>query len=54
MIAIYSRKTKFTGKGKRIVNQVELCTDYVRNMFGGCYLIVGTSEKKVFDVFRTI
>lgn len=34
LIAIYSRKSKFTGKGESIGNQVELCKDYVGNMFG--------------------
>lgn len=34
MIAIYSRKSKFTGKGESIGNQVELCKEYIRNMFG--------------------
>ena len=38
MIAIYSRKSKFTGKGESIGNQIELCRDYVRNMFGGEYV----------------
>ena len=33
-IAIYSRKSKFTGKGESIGNQIELCKDYVRTMFG--------------------
>ena len=37
MIAIYSRKSKFTGKGESIGNQVELCKEYVRNMFGAEY-----------------
>ena len=37
-IAIYSRKSKFTGKGESIGNQVELCKDYVRNMFGETYV----------------
>ena len=36
-IAIYSRKSKFTGKGESIGNQVELCREYVRNMFGEEY-----------------
>ena len=36
-IAIYSRKSKFTGKGESIGNQVELCKDYVRNMYGEAY-----------------
>ena len=38
MIAIYSRKSKFTGKGESIGNQVELCKDYVRNLFGEAYV----------------
>ena len=37
MIAIYSRKSKFTGKGESIGNQIELCREYVRNMFGEAY-----------------
>jgi len=37
-IAIYSRKSKFTGKGESIGNQVELCKDYVRTMFGPEYV----------------
>lgn len=36
-IAIYSRKSKFTGKGESIGNQAELCKEYVRNMFGEEY-----------------
>ena len=36
-IAVYSRKSKFTGKGESIGNQVELCKEYVRNMFGKDY-----------------
>lgn len=38
MIAIYSRKSKFTGKGESIANQVELCKEYVRNMYGEEYV----------------
>ena len=34
IIAIYSRKSKFTGKGESIGNQVELCKEYVRVHFG--------------------
>ena len=37
LIAIYSRKSKFTGKGESIGNQVELCREYVRNLFGPEY-----------------
>ncbi|MDR1664066.1 MAG: recombinase family protein [Clostridiales bacterium] len=29
-IAIYSRKSKFTGKGESIENQIELCKQYIR------------------------
>ena len=38
IIAIYSRKSKFTGKGESIGNQVELCKEYVRNLFGEDYV----------------
>lgn len=33
-IAIYSRKSKFTGKGESIENQKELCKDYIFREFG--------------------
>ncbi len=33
VIAIYSRKSKFTGKGESIGNQVELCREYIRTHF---------------------
>ena len=33
-IAIYSRKSKFTGRGESIENQVELCKEYVRTHDG--------------------
>ena len=32
-IAIYSRKSKFTGKGESIGNQVELCREYIRTNY---------------------
>lgn len=32
--AIYSRKSKFTGKGESIENQIELCRQYIRLGFG--------------------
>ncbi len=34
VIAIYSRKSKFTGKGESIGNQVELCREYIRIHYG--------------------
>lgn len=36
-IAIYSRKSRFTGKGESIGNQVELCKAYIRSAFGPEY-----------------
>ena len=33
-IAIYSRKSKFTGKGESIGNQIELCKAYIRAHYG--------------------
>lgn len=32
--AIYSRKSRFTGKGESIENQIELCRQYIRAQFG--------------------
>ena len=37
-IAIYTRKSKFTGKGESIGNQIELCKEYVRGVYGAAYL----------------
>ncbi len=37
-IAVYCRKSKFTGKGESIGNQVDLCREYVRNIFGREYV----------------
>ena len=34
VIAIYTRKSKFTGKGESIENQAELCRDYIRLHYG--------------------
>ena len=33
-IAIYSRKSKYTGKGESIGNQIELCKEYIRAHYG--------------------
>lgn len=33
-IAVYSRKSRFTGKGDSIGNQVELCREYIRVHYG--------------------
>ena len=40
IIAIYSRKSKFTGKGESIGNQVELCKEYIRMHYGESQSIV--------------
>ncbi|GLC82823.1 recombinase family protein [Lacrimispora brassicae] len=35
--AIYSRKSKFTGKGESIGNQIELCRQYISAHYGDCF-----------------
>lgn len=40
-VAIYSRKSKFTGKGESVENQVQLCKDYAKNL--------GVSEFLVYE-----
>lgn len=37
IIAIYTRKSKFTGKGDSIENQAELCREYIRMHYGDQY-----------------
>lgn len=32
-VAIYSRKSKFTGKGESIENQIEMCRQYIQVHF---------------------
>lgn len=32
--AIYSRKSKFTGKGESIENQIEMCKEYIKQKYG--------------------
>ncbi len=34
IFAIYSRKSKFTGKGESIENQIEMCRQYISRNFG--------------------
>ena len=33
-IAIYSRKSRYTGKGESIGNQIDLCREYIRTHHG--------------------
>ena len=37
IIAIYSRKSRFTGKGESIGNQVDMCRTYIATTFGAAY-----------------
>ena len=37
LYAIYSRKSKFTGKGESIENQIELCREYITRAYGEAY-----------------
>lgn len=44
-VAIYSRKSKFTGKGDSIENQIEMCKNYVTTHLGSdCEVIVYEDE----------
>lgn len=37
VFVIYSRKSKFTGKGESVENQVEMCRNYIASVrTGGC------------------
>ena len=45
VIAIYSRKSKFTGKGESIGNQVDLCREYIRLHYGGPCCTVGAHPR---------
>ncbi|TCS91303.1 site-specific DNA recombinase [Keratinibaculum paraultunense] len=43
-IAIYSRKSKYTGKGESIQNQIEMCKDYCNKHFDQCEFIIYEDE----------
>jgi len=43
-IAIYSRKSKFTGKGESIDNQIQLCKEYISNHFNNYELLFYEDE----------
>lgn len=45
-VAIYSRKSKFTGKGESIGNQVEICKEYLKSKYGSEF------ENIKFSVFE--
>ena len=42
---IYSRKSKFTGKGESIENQIELCRQYIATRFSREEAEAALSEK---------
>lgn len=44
-IAIYSRKSKFTGKGESIENQIELCREYIR----ACYSDIQAQNATIYE-----
>lgn len=37
VIAIYSRKSRFTGKGESVSNQIDMCRAYIQTTFGPSY-----------------
>lgn len=43
-IAIYSRKSKFTGKGESIENQIELCLEYAQSHFKDVHIQIYEDE----------
>lgn len=43
-IAIYSRKSKYTGKGESIQNQIQMCKDYCNTHFGQSDFIIYEDE----------
>ena len=43
-IAIYSRKSKFTGKGESIQNQIQLCKEYANNHFDATEILIYEDE----------
>lgn len=48
-IAIYSRKSKFTGKGDSVENQVNLCKKYIENELNKDDIIYSTEDILLFE-----
>ncbi len=48
-IAIYSRKSVFTGKGESIENQIQLCSDYAKSHFGASQSDIFVYEDEGFS-----
>ena len=57
--AIYSRKSKYTGKGESIDNQIEMCKKYLLNKYGNIEKAVYMAQirrkilKKILLFFKT-
>ena len=43
-VAIYSRKSKFTGKGDSVENQIEMCKEYIRTHFEDAEVVIYEDE----------
>lgn len=43
-IAIYSRKSKYTGKGESVENQIELCKEYIRTHYNNANILIYEDE----------
>lgn len=48
-IAIYSRKSKFTGKGESIENQIEMCENYIKSHFSDETYSISVFEDEGFS-----
>lgn len=45
-VGIYARKSKFTGKGKSVENQIKICTEYVKNH------LINDKEKVNIEIYK--
>ena len=52
-VAIYSRKSKFTGKGDSIGNQIQMCKDYIENLYKNKEIEYSVYEDEGFSVKNT-
>ena len=51
--AIYSRKSKFTGKGDSIENQIQLCMDYSKSIGINKLLVYEDDQIKIVKLVLT-
>ena len=52
-IAIYSRKSRYTGKGESIGNQIDLCREYIRTPDMACSGYIERLFSNSFVTFDT-